>query len=135
MSLHAFWILVARLQHRVAAIDSILHMVTEFGTEVCLIDVDGRYAVLQSRIHTYLRRPSLNDAVMALREADRYIGPDSFFMHLAYYFRIPFLAFFRPTDMYFAPPGMLKQGNYITFSDAAHKDQLRRKLRTFLLPD
>lgn len=126
----------ARMETRVlsnSVIESVLNIASECGSEVCLIDVDGRYQALESRVHTYMEHPSLADAAAALRHADRYIGPDSFFMHLAYYFRVPYLAFFWPTDMYFAPPGLLEGGNYITYADAADANLLRAKLRMLLV--
>jgi hypothetical protein len=56
-------------------------------------------------------------------------------MHLAYYFRIPFLAFFWPSNMYFAPPGMVDQGNFVLYPQAGDAMILAGKLRGLLLPD
>ena len=128
----------ARAQRRMlplGVVERALQVAATVGTAVSLIDIDGRYEALRCRVHTYLRSPPLMEAVAAIREADCYLGPDSFFMHLAYYFNIPFLAFFWPTDMYFAPPGMLEQGNYAFYSEVGDDDRFTGKLHRLLLPE
>jgi hypothetical protein len=109
-----------------------LRAAAEVGAEVCLIDVDGGFAKLRAQVKTYLRAPPLAAAAAALREADRYFGPDSFFMHLAYYHRVPQLALFHPENIYFMPPGMKEQGQYLYFSEAADSKRLGEKLRQLL---
>jgi len=113
-------------------VEASLQVAAAIGTKVCLIDVAGHYEALRTHVDRYLRSPSLRDAALALRESDRYLGPDSFFVHLAYYYRVPFLAFFRATDTYFAPPGTSEQGNYVYYPDAVNEEHFRGKLHWFL---
>jgi hypothetical protein len=102
------------------------------SVEVCLVDPDGAFADWQGKVAEYLRAPALGRAAEALRSSDRYLGPDSFFVHLAYYYRVPFLAFFQSDNFYFAPPGMMALGNYLTFQDTNSSNVLSRKLTSFL---
>jgi len=118
----------------IEAVAAAIRIAAEASAEVCLIDVDGRYDELRPRVHDYMARPTLTDAAKKLRDVDAYIGPDSFFMHLAYYFRVPFLAFFWPNNIYFAPPGMLAQGNFVLFPNARNESELSSKVRQLLMP-
>lgn len=82
------------------------------GCEVTLLDPTGQYEAFAERSAAYMRAPSLASAARAVRESDFYVGPDSFFLHLAYYYDKPFFTFFLPGWFYFAPPGTLDLGNY-----------------------
>jgi hypothetical protein len=113
-------------------IDLTLRVAEDVGTEVVLLDVDGRFGLFQSRVSKYLLRPPLGDALHVLEQADCYVGPDSFFMHLAYYLRLPFLAFFSPQNVYFAPPGTLESGNCIYNPFSPDLGSYELKLRNLL---
>ena len=115
-----------------AMIEAAVRLASEAGAEVSLIDMDGRYEALRPRVTNYLRSPPLNESAAALRAADRYLGPDSFFMHLAYYFAVPQLAVFHPEDVYFAPPGLFEQNQYLFFGDAQNPRNLHAKLRRLM---
>lgn len=104
------------------------------GAQVCLVDADGSHGQFKSRVQTYLLKPPLSESAAALKNADAYVGPDSFFMHLAYYYRIPFLGFFRPSNLYFMPPGTREQGNFILYPKAQDEKILVRKLDSLLAP-
>jgi ADP-heptose:LPS heptosyltransferase len=127
----------ARAQARflsIAVVKKSLCIAAAVGTEVCLIDVDGRYESLRADVQSYMRAPKLQEAVAALRASDRYLGPDSFFMHLAYYYRIPFLAFFSPMNTYFMPPGAREQDTFIFYSNAEATDEFETKFHRLLAP-
>ena len=53
-------------------------------------------------------------------------------MHLAYYCRIPQLAFFHATDTYFSPPGLDEAGGRYFFHDAEDHQRLRAALGSLL---
>jgi hypothetical protein len=99
-------------------LDAALRLAAEAGTEVCLLDPQGRHEWLRTHVHSYLGGAPLSEAAAALRESDRYLGPDSFFMHLAYYYGKPQLALFHPHNMYFLPPGLSESGEYLHFGQA-----------------
>jgi len=99
-------------------LDEALRLAAEAGAEVCLLDPQGRHAGLKAQVQSYLHGAPLGEAAAALRESDRYLGPDSFFMHLAYYYGKPQLALFHPHNMYFLPPGLDQSGEYLHFAQA-----------------
>lgn len=99
---------------------------------VSLIDPDGSYKAFKDRAFRYIWAPTLTDSDRLLRDTDLYIGPDSFFMHLAYYRGIPFFAFFQRGNVYFAPPGMIEANNYMFFDEARDQRKLDSRLRNLL---
>ncbi len=104
------------------------------GCVVTLIDPDRRYSDCGKRLHTYLPSPPLPQAIAALRGADLLIAPDSFFMHLAYYYRVPFFALPADSEFYFAPPGCRDMGNYLPLREARNPARLRTALMRFFRP-
>ncbi|HEX4872508.1 MAG TPA: glycosyltransferase family 9 protein [Nevskiaceae bacterium] len=94
----ARWLSASAVAHLAAAC-------RERGWTLCLIDPLDQHGALDASGLRRLRRPALPEAVQALRSADLYIGPDSFFLHLAYYWRVPALGVFQPGDQEFLPPG------------------------------
>lgn len=102
------------------------------GIETTLIDIDGSLGSFASSVARYLARPKLVDAALALKAADRYIGPDSFFLHLAYYYGVPALGFFPSGSHYFRPPGLFEQGCGLYLSDLENRKLLQHKLEWFL---
>jgi hypothetical protein len=115
-------------------INAILAAAQDASVEVCLIDVDGTFKAWCDQVATYCSAPKLKDSAALLDAADCYIGPDSFFMHLAYYRKVPFFGFFQRGNVYFAPPGMLDAGNYAYFDEAQDISKLQIKLSKFLEP-
>jgi hypothetical protein len=113
-------------------IEEALLAAKDAGVSVCLIDTEGTLGEWRRLVADYLVAPTLAESAAQLRAADRYLGTDSFFMHLAYYRRIPFLAFFHQANRYFAPPGMLETGNFMYFTDARSVLKVREKLVWFL---
>ena len=102
------------------------------GVAVTLIDVDGSFAAMAADVACYLPKPALADAAQALKVADRYIGPDSFFLHLAYYYRVPELVFFPEGSNYFRPPGLFEQGCGLYLKDLENPALLQARLDWFL---
>lgn len=112
---------------------AIFDLTRDIGIGVCLIDVDGSFEDWRNEALEYVKSPSLNESKNLLDTADCYLGPDSFFVHLAYYLGIPFFGFFRQENMYFSPPGMIEAKNYIHFDEARDIEKFRTKLSRFLL--
>lgn len=105
--------------------DNVLRLCTERGWKLTLVDPCAQYVHHAEHAERYLRRPSLEQAADALRGVDLYIGPDSFFVHLAYYYAIPHFAFFHPDNLYFQTPGMRENANWCSFADAEQYESLR----------
>jgi ADP-heptose:LPS heptosyltransferase len=99
---------------------------------VTLVDVDGTFAAVAGEVDHYLLKPALADAARALKASDRYIGPDSFFLHLAYYYRVPELVFFPEGSNYFRPPGLFEQGCGLYLKDLENPATLNPRLDWFL---
>jgi hypothetical protein len=125
----------ARYRHRWLS-DEILHNLFAIGERrgwtLVLVDPCAQYERFKGRVAHYVPRPALQSAAALLRAADLYIGPDSFFVHLAYYFRVPHFGFFYPDNLYFLTPGMVKLGNYCLFADAARREALDIALARFI---
>lgn len=113
-------------------IDAIIDAARNVRAEVCLIDIDGKFKEWRNQVALYRNSPELKESIALLEKTDCYIGPDSFFLHLAYYHKIPFFGFFYRQNMYFAPPGMINAGNYIYFDEAQDLSKLKAKLSAFL---
>jgi hypothetical protein len=111
----------ARYSHRrlsSATMDNVIRLCQERDWGLTVIDPCGQYETYAGRVEQYVRGPALPEAVTLLRQSDLYLGPDSFFMHLAYYFAMPHFGFFYLDNLYFMTPGMEEQGNWITFNNA-----------------
>jgi hypothetical protein len=124
----------ARFRHRWLSpqiVDNILAVSQSNGWAVTLLDPCKRYAAYRDRVECCLPVPSLTEAVARLRATNLYIGPDSFFIHLAYYFGVPFFDFY-PDNLYFQTPGMQQQQNFMPFQDALDWIALERALADHL---
>ncbi len=114
-------------------INTIIEVAKITKSSISIIDMHGDLETFRSKVDNYLCNPSLEEAAAALRQADRYIGPDSFFMHLAYYYRVPQLALFWKSDTYFQPPGLLRQGGIYYFDDILDVSLIKRRLLAFMM--
>lgn len=115
-----------------AALYEILKTLKEADVSVHLVDYDGSYDEFARLVNKYLYRPGLETSVEHLRSSDFYIGPDSFFIHLAYYFRIPQLAFFWGRNTYFVPPGLVASGGVFFFDNIGDLRALKGKILTLI---
>lgn len=113
-------------------IDNVVRLTQERGWQLTLIDPCGQYAAWASQVQTYLPRPDLTVAAQALRDSDLYLGPDSFFIHLAHYYRVPHFGFYYPDHQYFLTPGMRELGNFLGFGQAREYPLLEHGVRSFL---
>lgn len=113
-------------------IGNVLRLGGEQGWKLTLIDPCGEYGHLASSVSRYLPRPTLLDAAAALRRADLYVGPDSFFIHLAYYYRIPHFGFYHPANLYFLTPGMREQNNWCSFVEAEQFEFMRSAVLRYI---
>jgi hypothetical protein len=111
----------------------IIQLAKSFGIELVLLDYGGTLEKFKTLVDSYLQRPTLSDAINALKQSDRYIGPDSFFMHLAYLNGIPQMPFFQRGWTYFSPPGLLELGNVYYFDDILDTQKLKSALIKFLI--
>lgn len=123
---------IASKQLPIAAVRRIIQVSMERSLGVTLIDVDGTYAELEGNVSTYVKSPSLSEAARALRDSDRYIGPDSFFLHLAHYYGVPSLAFFLDKNSYFRPPGLQESGYLLLLDDLSDHKLVNKKVTEFL---
>jgi len=119
-----------RLQGQV--MDNVVALSRQRGWELTLVDPCAEYAGYAGQVDRYLSRPALAEAAEALRDVDFYIGPDSFFVHLAYHYRIPHFGFFYPDHLDFQPPGMYAAGNWATFTEAADPQKLPALIARYL---
>ncbi|GAB1536523.1 glycosyltransferase family 9 protein [Geovibrio sp. ADMFC3] len=71
---------------------------------ISIIDHLGLYSEFESEVDNYYRKTSLKEAVNILKSADVYCGPDSLFIHLAYYYRKPYFCIMNYDSSYFLPP-------------------------------
>jgi hypothetical protein len=103
------------------------------NVNIALMDPGATYQTLATQFDEYYGPSDLATAAANLRRHQLYIGPDSLFTHLAYYYRIPSLTLVNVNpDFYFAPPGTKQQGNYFSEADLLDAMQLPAKLDRFL---
>jgi ADP-heptose:LPS heptosyltransferase len=111
----------ARYRHRwlsSAIMQNVIRLCAERGWELTVVDPSGEYQDIARRVNDYVSRPLLSTAAGILRHSDLYIGPDSFFLHLAYYYGVPHFGFFYPDNLYFMTPGMRAISSWMTFEMA-----------------
>lgn len=116
----------------IAMVERLLRRAAVKGVETVLLDVNGDFAVLREQVTLYAREPALADSVALLKSSDRYVGPDSFFVHLAYYFRVPSLSVFHRDNVYFMPPGAGEQQAYLYFDELDDPRAIDRRVDAFL---
>jgi hypothetical protein len=114
------------------ALDVILRAARINSVSVSLIDYDGRFSGYMGIVDSYILSPCLSDAANLLKTADLYVGPDSFFTHLAYYFRIPQVGFFWKDNVYFEPPGLNKSGGVYYYDEINDDLKLFNKIDALL---
>ena len=102
----------------------------EHGSQVVLVDPTGRYRPFANDVDEYLLAPGLGAAAASVRQGEFYIGPDSFVLHLAYYYGKPFFTFFLPDWFYFAPPGTLELGNYAVLDSSLDAEVVVARMRS-----
>ena len=127
----------ARARHREIPTDVMQNLVTIFrrrGIRVSITDPAKQFADISSLFDQYLGRLDLADAMALMRGHDLHIGPDSFFIHVAYYLRVPFFTIlpWLDFDFYFAPPGSKGLGNFIALPVARDPSKLELALGNFL---
>lgn len=105
------------------------------NAEPVLIDFDGRFSSLKHYVAEYHLRPPLGQALEILRGCDLFIGVDSFFMHIAYLFSIPFFIYLRcPNSPAYFPPTMEELGNFsVLRPDRSDPEVVVSRLHDFLL--
>ena len=114
-------------------VEQVQNVANGLGLVLSVVDTTGSYDFMRGKVDRYLYKPTLLAAAAELRAGQRYIGPDSFFMHLAFYYGVPHLGFFWPHDTYFAPPGTLENGSFYFYSDISNATRFEDRLTNFLL--
>jgi hypothetical protein len=99
---------------------------------ISLIDVSGDFKALQGRVDNYVLQPSLEEACDMLASSQLYIGPDSFFLHLAYYHKVPCFGFFMRNHLIYLPPGMRELNSFIFFDDSRNSMAIEKRLSSFV---
>lgn len=115
-----------------AMVESLVHRAKTRGIDTVLLDMNGDFAPLRDQVTTYAREPALSESVALLKSSDRYIGPDSFFVHLAYYFQVPSLSVFHRDNVYFMPPGTSEQRSYLYFDELADPRAVDKRIDVFM---
>lgn len=113
-----------------AVVESVLAAAAARGARITLLDPAREHAAVAARADEYVPGPTLERAVELLRGADAYIGPDSLFLHLAYFLRVPLFGIPPTPAPYFAPPGMLQSGSFLPIADARDSARLIAALDT-----
>lgn len=116
-----------------AAMHRLVELLQRRQCRVTVIDPAGRFASAASNFDEYHRRLVLTEATALLRRHDLYIGPDSFFVHLAYYCEVPFFTLLPRRDFVFdfAPPGSRELGNFIGLDEVLAGSTLEQRLGAF----
>lgn len=117
-----------------AIMENVLALCARRNWAVTLVDPSLEYAGYRERVANYLPTPELSAAADELRHSDLYIGPDSFFIHLAYFFQVPHFGFFYPDHLVFQTPGMAALGGWASFEDAADPLRLAARMDAYLSP-
>lgn len=94
---------------------SIVAYLRRQSIDVHLLDPDKKHGDLQRVVSDYHTNTTLEQAVALVETSDLYIGADSLLVHVAYQRRTPVLVLYNETNLYFAPPGVAEQGNYLEF--------------------
>ncbi len=123
--------------HREIALPVMHNLITLFrqhGLRISITDPDGKFLGNRELFDEYHGRLDLTAAAALVRNHDVYVGPDSFFIHLAYYLRVPFIALVPTVDFnfYFAPPASKRLRNFVAMPDTHHPDKLSRAVGAFL---
>lgn len=121
----------ARFKDRVIpneAVRFILEKANKARIVTTLVDVSGQYGNLKSTADNYVPHPKLRDSAAQLKNSSFYIGPDSFFSHLAYYYGIPQMGIYKRSNLYFCPPGLLQNGGVFYFENINNRLELESKL-------
>lgn len=116
----------------VPAVRAIVRVAKHLQCEMTLLDPYGHYVELKTEVGKYITKQPLPEVSEALRAADRYIGPDSFFSHLAYYFGVPQISIFSRSWLYFVPPGLSEAGGVVFEDEVADECYWERKLERFI---
>jgi ADP-heptose:LPS heptosyltransferase len=117
-----------------AAMESVLACAKRHSWKLTLIDPQKAFAEYRSRVSEYRDgMMPLAQAADLLRGADLYIGPDSFFLHLAYYLGVSPFGIFLPDWLYFLLPGSRESHAYCDFDQARTPGGLERALERFLV--
>ncbi|MGH8540327.1 MAG: hypothetical protein ACRETW_07475 [Stenotrophobium sp.] len=124
----------ARYRHKWLTPEIIEHVIaiaSQQGWTITLLDPSGEHEAYRDRVR-YVAKPSLAIAASMLKASDLYIGPDSFFIHLAYYYRIPLFGIFVPGNKDFRVPGMSQIDNFMDLNTARDGNVLEKKLMAFV---
>jgi hypothetical protein len=113
-------------------VDNLIAYARARQLRVCLIDPDGTFPSFQGKVSEYLRKPPLEDAIARLRASDLFVGADSFFLHLAYFYGVPLFCIAKVARPYFAPPGMLAQHGSVTLTAARDRPTLSAAIDGYL---
>lgn len=116
-------------------IDNLIAIAAARNWSLTLLDPCRRYGDFRDRVERYESQTSLTDAAAMLRASDLYVGPDSFFIHLAYYYGIPLFGFFFSHYHDFLAPGMEQLGNFMDFNAACDRSTLEKGLMAFVAPE
>lgn len=113
-------------------IDVLLQIANRRGWSVTLLDPCERYAAFAKRVACYHQQLALPAAAALLDTADLYFGPDSFFIHLAYYKRVPSFGVFLSHWLKFMPPGMTEQKAFLSFEEARDPRRVEQVLLSYV---
>lgn len=128
----------SRVQEKALAprvLASVVSYLRRLEIDVRLIDPDRHHAALRRHVSSYYTGTTLEEAVSLVERCDLYIGADSLLVHFAHYRGTPLLVLYNDTNLYFAPPGVEAQTNYLEFVSRMSEQELWTALdRVFQWP-
>lgn len=84
------------------------------STIISLFDFDDKYSKCHIYADRVIKYSTLHDSVRTLKDSSFYIGADSLFLHLGYFFNIPTLAIYNNyLNDYFSPPGLISSERFL----------------------
>ncbi len=85
---------------------------------ISLFDFNGKYSNCYMHVSKIIDNSTMYNSINLLKNSSLYIGADSLFLHLAYYFGIPSVAVYNNNlNSYFSPPSILNSGCFLVSSN------------------
>jgi hypothetical protein len=95
-------------------LSKIIYTLKEYNICISLVDYDKKYKKFAIDVDCYLDSTTLKDVKEIIINCDLFIGPDSFLIHLAYFYnKLSITIFNIDSDRYFLTPCSLIYKDYI----------------------
>jgi ADP-heptose:LPS heptosyltransferase len=94
----------------------LINILSHYDFTIVLVDYSNSYSVFRDQVDSYITGTSLIDVKKLIIDCDAFIGPDSFLIHLAYFYGKFVYVIFNKYSVYFLPPGCEECKNFIIVS-------------------